>query len=141
MRYPVELIHEDNGTVTVIVPDLPGVHSYGEDEDEALLRAVDAMETMLAAMIADREPIPAQSSAQGRPTVALPPLTAAKVGLYTAMRESRVGKAELARRVGWHLPQIDRVLDINHASRLDQIETALAALGKTLEVEVRDRAA
>jgi antitoxin HicB len=49
-------------------------------------------------------------------------------------------KAALARKLGWHLPQIDRVLDLRHASRLDQVEAALAALGRELHVEVRPAA-
>ncbi len=54
--------------------------------------------------------------------------------------QAGVTKAELARRLGWHGPQVDRLLDLNHASRLDQIEAALAALGKRLQVTVRDAA-
>jgi antitoxin HicB len=69
--------------------------------------------------------------------VGAPPISAAKVALYRAMREVGVGKAELARRLGWHL-QVDRVLDLLHASRLEQIERAL---GKRLVVEVKDAAA
>jgi len=34
------------------------------------------------------------------------------------MRMQRVGTAELARRLNWHLPQVDRLLDLLHASRL-----------------------
>ena len=45
------------------------------------------------------------------------------------MRAEGVGKAALARRLGVALPQIDRLLDLRHASRLDAIERALAALG------------
>ena len=48
------------------------------------------------------------------------------------MRAQRVGKAELGRRLNCHLPQIDRLLDLGHDSRLDQLEAALAALGKRL---------
>ena len=36
----------------------------------------------------------------------------AKTALYEAMREQGVGRAELARRLRWHLPQVDRVLDL-----------------------------
>ena len=60
----------------------------------------------------------------------------AKIGLYRAMREEGLGKAELARRLGRHLPQVDRILDLGHASRLDQVEAALHALGRELSVEV-----
>jgi antitoxin HicB len=56
------------------------------------------------------------------------------------MREAGVSNGELARRLGWQDPQIDRLLDLNHASRLDQIETALAALGKRLDVRMSDAA-
>ncbi len=52
------------------------------------------------------------------------------------MREEGLGKAELARRLGRHLPQVDRILDLGHASRLDQVEAALHALGRELSVEV-----
>ena len=50
--------------------------------------------------------------------------------------EQGIKKAELARRLGWHTPQVDRLFDLRHASRLDQIEAAAAALGRHLEVRV-----
>jgi len=46
------------------------------------------------------------------------------------------GTAELARRLGWHMPQVDRLFDLRHASKLDQIETAARSLGRTVEVLV-----
>ena len=63
----------------------------------------------------------------------LPTLTSVKVLLYQG-REQGVGKAELARRLGWHMPQVDRVLDVEHRSRLDQMDAALAAIGQRLSV-------
>jgi len=36
--------------------------------------------------------------------------------------------------------QVDRLLALSHASRLDRIEAALRALGKELDVKVRDAA-
>ena len=68
----------------------------------------------------------------------VPALTATKVSLYTLMRERHVGKTELARRLNWHMPQVDRVVDVRHASRLDQLETAFSALGKRIVVTVED---
>ncbi len=38
--------------------------------------------------------------------------------------EQDIHKAELARRFGWHMPQVDRLFDLRHASKLDQIEAA-----------------
>jgi antitoxin HicB len=70
----------------------------------------------------------------------LPPLATAKVALYEAMRKAGMSKAELARRLGMHGPQVDRLLDLRHASRLDQLERALRLFGKRLVIEVRDAA-
>jgi antitoxin HicB len=56
------------------------------------------------------------------------------------MLAAKVGKAALARRLNCHLPQIDRLLDLRHASRLDQLEAAFRALGKQLSVEIREAA-
>ena len=60
----------------------------------------------------------------------------AKVRLYQAMREEGIAKSDLARRLGWHTPQVDRLLDLAHASRLDQIEAAFQALKRTLSITI-----
>ena len=59
-----------------------------------------------------------------------------QAGPLPAMRTAGIGKAELARRLNCHLPQVDRLLDLRHASRLDQLEAAFRALGKQLSIEV-----
>jgi len=75
------------------------VTTFGEDEDDALQRAADAVEEALAARIADRKDIPAPSPARGRPVAALPALTVAKVELYRTARAQGITKAELGRRL------------------------------------------
>lgn len=135
MRYPVKLAPDDNGTVLVSTPDFPEVVTFGDDCEDALARAVDAIETALMGRIAGREEIP-RPGKTAKDFAVLPALTAAKISLYWAMRDDGVGKAALARKLGWHLPQVDRLLDLNHASKLDAIESALAALGRTLEIKV-----
>jgi antitoxin HicB len=74
------------------------------------------------------------------PFATLPALTEAKLALYTAMRAGKIGKAELARRLNCHMPQVDRLLDLRHASRLDQLEAAFRVLGKQLSVQVSEAA-
>jgi antitoxin HicB len=138
MRYPVTLTKEDR-QVLVSFTDFPNVHTFGDDEQEALARALDALETMLIGMMEDRDEIPAPGRIKrGQKSVTLPALSAAKVALYGEMRASGVGKAELARRLNCHLPQVDRLLDLRHASRLDQIENAFLALGKRLSITLED---
>ncbi len=139
-KYPVTLKREGS-RVLVGFPDFPDVHTYGDDEPEALTRAVDALETYLMAVIEDREPIPApRRTKRSQRSVTLPALTEAKLGLYRQMRAAGIGKAELARRLHCHLPQVDRLLDLGHGSRLDQIEQALLAVGKRLTISFEDAA-
>jgi antitoxin HicB len=88
------------------------------------------------AAMANREDIP-MTKATGADQVDLSALTAAKVELYRAMRSDGVGKAALARRLGVALPQIDRLLDLRHHSRLDAIERAFAALGRSVVLVVK----
>jgi hypothetical protein len=45
------------------------------------------------------------------------------------------GRAELAHRLRWRLPQVNRVLDLRHPSRMEHLEAALAALGLRLIIE------
>ena len=106
--------------------------TFGDDRDEAIARAVHALEEAIAARIHDRKDIP--TSSPGETYALLPTLTSVKVMLYQGMREQGVGKAELARRLGWHMPQVDRVLDVQHRSRLDQMDAALGAIGRRLHV-------
>ena len=135
LSYPI-LLEDDNGTVLATSPDFPELTTFGDDRDEALARAVGALEEAIAARIHDGRDIPSPS--RGTPCAPLPTLTAVKVALYRGMREQGIGKAELARRLGWHLPQVDRVLDVQHRSRLDRMDAALGAIGRRLEVIVRD---
>ena len=58
LAYPVELKKDTNGTFLVTFPDFAEATTFGEDESDAVLRAVDALETVLAARIDDREDIP-----------------------------------------------------------------------------------
>ena len=134
--YPIQL-EEDDGTVMAISPDFPELTTFGDDRDDALVRAVDALEEAIAARIHAGLDIPSPST--GDALVGLLTLTAVKVMLYQGMRDEGVGKAELARRLGWHLPQVDRVLDIQHRSRMDLMDAALGVIGRELHVSATAR--
>jgi antitoxin HicB len=137
LDYPVVLEPQPEGGFVVTFPDVPEAITQGEDEDEALLYAVEALETALSFYVDARKPLPAPSRPRrGQRTVRPSALEGAKLGLYQAMTEQGVRKSELARRLGWHLPQVDRLFDLRHASRLDQIEAAARVLGRRLEVRV-----
>lgn len=135
--YPATLTPDPDGGFTVTFRDVPEAITEGDSREEALLRAEDALESALAMYVAAKGPLPAASAAKrGDVSVPLSALAMAKAALYDAMRDQGVGRAELARRLRWHLPQINRVLDMRHASKMEQIEAALAALGLRLIVDV-----
>ena len=134
--YPVVLT-PDEDTVLVTFPDVPEAITFGADEDEALLYAIDALETALSFYVDSRKPLPKPGKPKrGQVTVRPSALECAKLGVYQAMTEQGIKKAELARRLGWHMPQVDRLFDLKHASRLDQLEAAARALGRRVEVRV-----
>lgn len=137
LDYPVILEAQPEGGFVATFPDVPEAITQGEDEDEALFYAIDALETALSFYVDDRKPLPVPSKAKrGQKTVRPSALECAKLGVYRAMTEQGIKKSELARRLGWHLPQVDRLFDLKHASRFDQIEAAARALGRHIEVSV-----
>lgn len=93
----------------------------------------------MAARISDREPIPLPSKGKASdPCVTLPIQAAVKVLLYQQMWKDGVRKADLARRMDLHRQEIDRLLDLNHATSLAKIERAFAVLGKALDITAAD---
>lgn len=127
----------------VACPALPEVATFGDDEQDALGYAVGAIEEVLAARMAYKRdiPLPAKDETGRLHPVRLSTLTGLKVRLYCSMRAQGVTKAELARRMGIARQSADRLLDLNHASRLDMLDAAFLALGQEVAVELRERAA
>jgi antitoxin HicB len=117
-------------------PDFPEGWSEGDDREEALAQAADLLETMVANYMAEGWDLPEPSLARGRPLVRLAPLVAAKAEVFRAMRQAGMDKPELARRLGITAEAVDRLFSIHHHTGLDQIEAALAALGRKLVVSV-----
>ena len=134
LSYPIRL-EVDDDTILATALDFPELTTFGDDRDEALARAGSALQEAIAARIHLGQVIPTPS--KGKVRAILPTLTAVKVMLYQGMKAQGIGKAELARRVGWHLPQVDRVLDVGHHSRLDQMDAALEAIGQRLHVTAK----
>ena len=131
--YPV-ILTSDDGTVLVTFPDVPEAITFGANEEEALSHAVDALETALSFYVDDRKPLPVPSLQPGLPTVRPSALESIKLAVYREMLVQGIRNAELARRLGWKAPQVDRLFDLNHASRLDQLEAAAKALGRHIDV-------
>ena len=104
-----------------------------------MAQAVDCLEEALAARIAGREDIPLPVLvSHGQKGVVPGTQVMAKALLWQAMRAGNVRMADLACSLGADQKAVDRLLDCHHASRLDQIDSAFKALGKRLELAIRD---
>lgn len=137
-NYAVKLEHDDaTGAYIVSCRDLPLMNSVGDSVDEALLEAVDGIVTALSIEIEERRPVPAASPKQpGEHVVALPVLVTMKAALHNAMIETGTRKAELARKLGQKGPQIDRLLDVEHSSKVETVELALHQLQRRVDLNV-----
>ncbi len=138
--YPAKL-SPDSGAICVEFPDVPEALTFGATEAEALGQAADALAVALSVYLEEGRDLPLPSRPRrGQAMVALPLLTATKLAIYQAMRVQGVSTAELARRLGVDHKSARRILDLDHQSKVEQLEAAAAALGKELVIEVRDAA-
>jgi antitoxin HicB len=141
LAYPVTLAQDTNGETVVRFPDFPFAFSAGDDAASALENAREALVLAMEVLMDERKPVPAPSVPQaGGPVVVLPALSASKALLHNAMLASGMRKADLARRLNISLNGVERLLSLRHGSKIEQLETALAALGKRLVVDMLDAA-
>ena len=135
--YPAILAAQPEGGFVVTFPDVPEAITQGEDREEALLYAVDALEAALSFYVDDKRPLPVPSKPKrGQVVVRRSVLESVKLAIYAEMLAQGVKKSELARRLGWHMPQVDRLLDLNHASRMEHLESAARSLGREIRLSV-----
>ena len=137
--YPVRLTRDEDGRVLVEFPDIDFAITDGADVGEALAEASDCIEAALAHLINRGEAIPAPSRPRkGQATVAPGPVIAAKAALYQAVREAGLTKVALAALLAMDEKDVRRMLDPRHATKIATLDRALKALGKRLELTVRD---
>ena len=135
LRYPFKLEAAEEGGFVVSFPDIPEAITQGEDQDDALLQAADALETALDFYLEDGRPVPLPSKPKrNQPVVELPTSLAAKILLLNEMTAQKVRPAELARRLNITPQEVNRLVNIHHTSKIDGVTGALRALGKTLEI-------
>lgn len=134
--YPCVLTAEEDGGCSVSFPDVPEALTCGEDEAEALTLAEDALAVALGAYVRSREDIPAPGTVlPGQLTVAVPLVVAAKLALYTAMRDQGLSNVGLAARMGLTEGAVRKILNPGHRSHIRHVERALRHVGKRLVVE------
>ena len=136
--YPVTL-HQDSTGFAVTCPDLPEVHSNGDDIAHALREAVDGIVSALSLYVDQRRAIPqASAPTEGQYLVRLPAVTVAKIVLWNEVRARGMRIADLCRALEVAQAQGNRLVDFLYASKIESLEAALVKLGKRLKVSVED---
>jgi len=136
--FPYQFEPDETGVLVQFI-DVPEAHTAGATEADAGDDALDCLVAALGGYIKLGRAVPRPSPARHH-AVTLPPLVAAKLALYEAMRAQRITRTELARRLGLQENGVRRLLDLDHRSHIDQVDRALAALGKRLAVRVLEDA-
>ena len=158
--YPARLTLED-GRVLVEFPDFPFAATDTPDWSDGgdgfddgkmmtfLAQAQDCLDEAIATCIDEGEPIPVPQISEaewmglmevdwGRSMILPGPIIAAMAALYTAVHEAGITKVALAALLDVNEKEVRRMLDPRHPTKIQAIDRALAALGKRLEVTVRD---
>lgn len=136
--YPVVIEMDEDGRCVATAPDLPEAVTDGATLREALHEMSEALGAALAGYVLDgRDPPRPSKAARGQYSVPVAPLVAAKLALRAAMREQGVSNTALARRLDVSEAVVRRLVDPDHASRLDGIVAALSVVGHHLVIEDR----
>ena len=136
--YPCILTPELEGGFFVQFPGVPGALTGGKDRDETLELAEDALVVALTGYIIEGWDIPVPGPlAEGQDLVIIPPVPAAKLSLYTAMREQAITPAALAETLGITEAAVRKLItpDDYYDSDIDAVMRALRAVGRSLVVE------
>lgn len=137
MHYPAKFEPAAEGGFVVTFRDIPEAITQGNTLEEAQTMAADALVTALDFYFEDGRSVPSPSAAKrGERLVSLPPSLWAKVLLLNEMVAQKVRPIELARRMGVRAQEVTRLMNLQHPTKIDAIEQAIAALGRRLEVRL-----
>ena len=138
MYYPAQFIPAEEGGFVVTFRDLPEAITQGDTEEEAYEMAADVLLSTMDFYFEDMRPVPLPSPVQDDDKlVELPTSVFAKVLLLNEMLAQNVSNAELARRLGTRPQDVQRIVNLQHSTKIDTIATALHQLGKQLNISVQ----
>lgn len=136
--YPCRIIGNefDGEGFAVTFPDVYGANTGGETYQEAHSMAEDCLVAALGAYIKCDEDLPKPSPTdEGQELIAVPPMVAVKLALYSAMRRQEITSEELAERLSISAPAANRLLNVDSLTPMGHLVKALNAVGCRLVVE------
>jgi antitoxin HicB len=138
MKYPAKFEAGDTGAVIVTFRDIPEAIAQGDDEHDAFTEGASALLTAMDFYFEDRRPVPPPSDlVEGERLIELPLSASAKVLLLNEMLAQKVRAVDLARLMDLKPQEVNRIIDLHHATKIDTLTAAFKALGRDLDLVVR----
>lgn len=131
MLYPAKFDLNDDGCYVVSFRDIPEALTQGFSLEEAKEQALDSLIIAFDFYFEDNRSIPIPSEAlEDEYLIELPISVWSKVLLLNAMLEQHVSQSELAKRLHRSRQEMQRIIDLNHNTKIDTVVEALKQLGK-----------
>lgn len=137
--YPCEIQQDSDGKYLITFPDFPEALTEGNNKEEALFNASEALTLTLEGRAAEDMPIPLPPQAETGVMV----YPSSRVQAALLIRFNREGRtiAEIARSLGTSWPVIAHMEDLHHWTTLRQLDKTASILGKRLIVSFEDNRA
>jgi antitoxin HicB len=136
--YPITLSPDANGTLLVGFPDIPYANSVGDDREEALMNAGEALEAAIEIYFDKGLPVPLpRANFKSRDVVSLSGLSSLKVKLWNDMLSQHMSKHELAQLLGVQASQVDNLFDLSDTGSYDLLQSAAKRLSERTALRSR----
>ena len=129
----------DGDSIVVEFPDVPGAVTQVDTDENFDELVKDCLAAALGGYVMTRQAPPPPSPAKGSKSVTLDVITSAKLALAMALSEYKISNVAFARRLGVTEKVVRRMLDLDHASKMARLESALGLLGQQLELRVHPK--
>ena len=128
--YPCKIKPSSDGGYSVRFPDVYGANTGGDTYAEAKFQAHDCLTAALRGYIRCDEDLPLPSKVKkGQELIPVPPLVAAKMSVYTAMRQQGISNAALAQQLGLSEAAVKKLVHPDFLTPWSQLDRARELLG------------
>ena len=140
MFYPAKFTPAEEGGFIVTFRDIPEAITQGDNMDDAHKMATDALLTAMDFYFEDSRSVPMPSEKKDdEEMIELPTSVFAKILLLNTMLEQNISNSELARLMGTRPQEVQRIVNLEHTTKIDTIVAALHKLGKNLFLQLQSR--
>lgn len=135
MFYAVKITHDDRGYL-VTFPDIPEAITCGDTIESSKEEALDALITAFEFYFEDERTIPMPTVHKDLEYIEVPLSVWAKVLTLNTMLEKRISQVELARKMGVKKQEIQRIISLEHNTKIDRLHAAMIAMGKHFQLGI-----